>query len=137
MLNSNTVDVQCRLRPAVRAAASNPRRKDAPPTGPGKLPRVTQVLALAIQFDDWVRRGEVRDFADLARLGCLSRARISQVLKLLWLAPDIQAEILALPRSSAGRFPISEVATREVAGAAGWQKQRSIWGKLKQEKHLS
>lgn len=137
MLNSSTVDVHCRLRPAVRAAASRPRRGDAPPAGSGKLPRVTQVMALAIQFDDLVRRGEVRDFADLARLGCLSRARISQVLKLLWLAPDIQSEILGLPRCSAGRFPISEVAVRRVAGAAGWQEQRATWDKLKEEKHLS
>jgi hypothetical protein len=83
-----------------------------------------------------VRSREVKDFADLARLGCLSRARISQVVKLAWLAPDIQQEILGLPRSSAGRFAISEVAARRIAAEPIWSAQRVLWAKLKEEKHL-
>ena len=136
MQNNNTVDVQCRLRPAIRAAASRPRRNDAPPPSTGKLPRLTQVLAQALQFEEMVRSREVKGFADLARLGCLSRARISQVVKLAWLAPDIQQEILGLPRSSAGRFSISEVAARRIAVEPVWCAQRVLWAKLKEEKHL-
>jgi hypothetical protein len=135
MQNNNTVDVQCRLRPAVRAAASWPQRNDAPPAT-GKLPRLTQVLAQALQFEEMVRSREVKDFAGLARLGCLSRARISQVVKLAWLAPDIQQEILGLPRTSAGRFAISEVAARGIAVEPVWRAQRVLWAKLKEEKHL-
>jgi hypothetical protein len=136
MQNNNTVDVQCRLRPAIRTAASRPHRKDAAPPGTGKLPRLTQVLAQALQFEEMVRSGGVKDFADIARLGCLSRARISQVLKLAWLAPDIQEEILGLPRSSVGRFDISEVAARRIAVEPAWRSQRLLWAKLKEEKHL-
>ena len=59
--------------------------------------RVTCLLALAHRFDALVRSGEVRDYADLARVGRVSRARISQILKLLTLAPSIQEHILGLP----------------------------------------
>lgn len=133
---NNTVDVQCRLRPAIRPAPCHPRRADVP-AGPGKLPRLTQALALALRFDDMVRSSEARDFADVARLACLSRARISQVLKLLWLAPEIQREILYLPRTPGGRYPISEVAARRITREPSWQRQRVLWDKLKQDKHLA
>jgi hypothetical protein len=55
-------------------------------------------MALAIKFQDMVDRGEVRDYADLARLGYISRARITQKMNLLNLAPDIQLSA-ARPRS--------------------------------------
>ncbi len=134
MQKNNTVDVQCRLRPAVRTVTSHARRKDTPPAGNGKFPRLTQVLALAIHFEDMVRRGEIKDFSGLARLGCLTRARVSQVMKLVWLAPDIQQEILSLPRTLAGRFPISEVAARRIANEPLWREQRTAWNQLKQQK---
>ena len=50
-------------------------------------PRITCLLALAHHFEELVRSGEVNDYAHLARLGRVSRARISQILKLLTLAP--------------------------------------------------
>lgn len=110
---------------------------EAPASVRGKPPRVTQVLALAIHFQDMIQRGEARDYADLARLGCTSRERISQIMELIWLAPDIQSEILEFPPNKTGRFPISEVAARSVAEELAWDEQRSKWHKLKQEKHLA
>jgi hypothetical protein len=56
-----------------------------------RIPRITRLMALAIKFQDMVDRGEVRDYADLARLGYVTRARITQIMNLLNLAPDIQA----------------------------------------------
>jgi hypothetical protein len=47
-------------------------------------------MALAIKFQDMIERGEVRDYADLARLGYVTRARITQIMNLLLLAPDLQ-----------------------------------------------
>jgi CHAT domain len=47
----------------------------------GRLPRVTQVLALAIHLEDMLRRGEAKDYADLARLSCLCRERVSQIVR--------------------------------------------------------
>src|ERR1017187_4734132 len=41
------------------------------------------------QVPGMVDRGEVRDYADLAQLGYVTRARITQIMNLLHLAPDI------------------------------------------------
>src|ERR1700676_432018 len=108
-----TVEIQFRLHATGRPGKTGP--SDAPLSGSGRLPRVTQVLALAIQLQDMIQRGEARDYADLARLGCITRERMSQVMELVWLAPDIQREILEFPPTGAARFPISEVAVRRVA----------------------
>lgn len=59
-----------------------------------RSPRVTRLMALAIKFQDMVDRGEARDYADLTRLGYVTRARLTQIMNLLLLALDIQAEIL-------------------------------------------
>jgi len=103
----------------------------------GRLPRVTQVLALAIQFQDMLERGEARDYADLARLGCLSRERMSQIMELIWLAPDIQQEILGFPSTCTSRFPVSETAARRIAAKPGWEEQRILWANLKKQNHLA
>src|ERR1035437_6353906 len=120
---NSTVEIQFRLyatgRPPGRTEPA-----DAPPPGNGRLPRVTQVMALAIQFQDMIQRGEARDYADLARLGCLTRERMSQIMERVWLAPDIQQEILEFPPSSTARFPISEVAVRRIASPLSWNEQR-------------
>jgi len=54
-------------------------------------------MALAIKFDGYVRDGLVTDYAELARLGHVSRARVSQIMDLDLLAPDTQEAILKLP----------------------------------------
>jgi hypothetical protein len=66
----------------------------AVPPPRGRVPRVARLLALAHRFEKLIRDGDVRDFADLARLGHVTRARVSQIMDLLLLAPDIQEQIL-------------------------------------------
>ena len=72
------------------------RRMSLKPPEPERvrIPRITRLMALAIKFQDMVDRGEVRDYADLARLGYVTRARMTQIMNLLNLAPDIQEQIL-------------------------------------------
>jgi len=118
-------EIQFQLRPRCRREAPKPPTADR-----GKLPRISEVLALAIQFDDMIRRGVAKDHADLARLGCISQERISQIMRLLWLAPDIQQEILTLPRTPRGRFHVGEVALRQIASKMLWMEQRRIWAGL-------
>ncbi len=64
--------------------------------------RITCLMALAIKFQDMVDRGEVKDYADLARVGFVTRARITQIMNLTLLAPQIQ-EALLMPMELAGR----------------------------------
>jgi hypothetical protein len=93
-------------------------------------------MALAIQFQDMIQRGEAKDYADLARLGCLTRERMSQIMELVWLAPDIQQEILEFPPSGAARFPISEVRIRGIGEVLSWEMQRELWERLKSQHNL-
>ena len=119
-------EVQFRLRPRSRG-----EMKVAVPER-GKRPRIAEVLALAISFDDLIGRGLAKDYSDLARLGCLSKERISQVMRLLLLAPEIQQEILTLPQTPHGRFPVGEVALRQIASRLLWSEQRQMWNHLQE-----
>lgn len=96
-----------------------------------RLPRVTQVLALAIQFQNMIAQGDAKDYADLARLGGLCRERVSQIMRLGYLAPDIQVELLYLPPTATGRFPISETSVRKIASLLCWTEQRQQWARTK------
>lgn len=136
MQQNNKVEIQFRLHPAPRAAAQRGDQPGAPAIAGGRLPRITQVLALAMQFREMIRSGDARDCADLARLGGLTRERISQIMKLLWLAPDIQVDLLYLPPTPSGRFPVSEVAMRKIANRLAWPDQHEEWVKLKQASRL-
>ena len=94
---------------------------------PGRVPRISRLMALAIRFDDLLRRGEVRDYAELARLGHVTRARVTQIMNLLNLAPDIQEALLFLPEVQHGPDPVKEWELRPVAAEAAWGRQRRAW----------
>jgi len=96
----------------------------------GRIPRLARLMALAIRFDGLLRRCEVRDYADLARLGHVTRARVTQIMNLLNLAPDIQEALLFLSPIEAGRDPIKEWQVRPIAAETRWQSQRCLWRKL-------
>ena len=61
----------------------SPRRREqtdpTPPPPPSRLPRITRLMVLAIKFQDMVDRGEVRDYAEIARVRYVTRARINTV----------------------------------------------------------
>ena len=63
---------------------------------PGRVPRVARLLALALRFEQQVRSGEMESYRALADLGHVTRARISQIMNLVNVAPDIQEAILFL-----------------------------------------
>jgi hypothetical protein len=114
------------------------RRKLLPPTTaapsalpPGRVPRVARLLALAIKFDGLIREGGVTDYTAIARLGHVSTARVSQIMNLVLLAPDIQEEILFLPRTVHGRDPIRLHHLQPIALTLDWHKQRAQWRHLR------
>jgi hypothetical protein len=87
-------------------------------------------MALAARFDGLIRSGAVADYAQLADLGHVSRARISQIMNLLLLAPDIQEQILFLPRTRNGRDPIRLALLQPIALSPDWGRQRRLWKEL-------
>jgi hypothetical protein len=96
----------------------------------GRVPRVARLMALAVRMRRLIESGEVRDYAELARLGHVTRARITQVMNLLNLASDIQEALLFLPPIESGRDPIRELQLRPITLVPDWRKQRRMWGEL-------
>lgn len=132
-----SLKIECRVR------FTNDRRgrKDLqfadgaePPRAPlGRIPRISRLMALAIRFERLVATGEVRDYAELASLGHVTRARVTQIMNLLGLAPDIQEGLLFLPTVEEGREPIKEWMVRPISGTPDWRKQRCMWEKVCQD----
>jgi site-specific DNA recombinase len=99
-------------------------------TGTERVPRITRLLALALKFEELIRSGSVSNYAVLARLGQISRARVTQMTSLLNLAPDIQEEILFLRPTEAKQLRISEPLLRKLTATLLWSQQREQWRNL-------
>ena len=96
----------------------------SPPPEPVRRPaRVAVMLALAHKLQDAIDRGVVRDRAEVARRLGLTRARLTQLMDLTLLAPDLQASVLEL-QSIDGAEPLSERTLRLMAHARTWEEQR-------------
>jgi len=101
--------------------------------GTGRVPRISKLMALAIRFDGLIRDGTVRDMSELARLAHVTQPRITQIMNLLHLAPDVQEELLFLPEVTSGRDPIHERMLRPVTALVDWREQRVAWLQLRAE----
>jgi DNA invertase Pin-like site-specific DNA recombinase len=100
-------------------------------TEKGQVPRVSRLMALAIKFERLIREGEIRNHRTIADTGQVSRARLSQIMRLTDLAPSIQEELLFLPKTIAGRDRITEKALRQVARSVDWDSQKKQFEDLK------
>jgi len=105
----------------------------APKIPAGRVPRIARLMALALRFEQLVRGGEIKSYAELARLGHVSRARVSQIVRLLSLAPTIQEALLFLPRATSGRDPIHLRQLLYVAAVLDWRKQIVLWKALQEK----
>jgi hypothetical protein len=100
-------------------------RTDATAKGDGgRIPRVSRLMALAIKFERLVREGTVLNYRELAEVGQISRARMSQIMHLSDLAPEIQEELLFLPKTLTGPDRFTEKALRQVARSIDWDVQK-------------
>jgi len=98
----------------------------------GTVRRISRLLALAHHIQELIDTGQVRDLAEVARLGHITRARMTQIMNLLLLAPDIQEEILFLPRTTQGGDQVKERSVRVAIYEPPSVKQRHIWGGIRQ-----
>jgi hypothetical protein len=103
------------------------RQAIEPDKAHGRVPRVSRLMALAIQFETLVRDGVARDYAELAQLGHISRARMSQIMALLHLAPAIQEALLFLPNSLRGPERVTEKSLRTIAELVDWERQLTLF----------
>jgi hypothetical protein len=95
------------------------------PEPQGRPPRIARLLALALKLDALVRSGVITDYAELAWLGHISPARLTQIMVLLHLAPSIQEYILFLSSGDA-RF-VTELGLRKIAREPRWDFQRNLF----------
>src|SRR5881398_143195 len=124
--------VECTLarqRPRGETNTTSPSGQ-APTVASGRVPRIARLMALALRFEELVRSGAVRDYAELARLGQVSRARLTQIMNLLHLAPDIQEAILFLPRLHKGRGSIYLDQLQRLTSMLDWDVQRRRWNEM-------
>lgn len=85
---------------------------------------VSRLMALVIRLDRLIHDRVVSDQTELARLGHVTRARLTQNANLLNLAPDLQEETLFLPTFECGRNTITEKQLRPITSLSDWRKQR-------------
>jgi hypothetical protein len=107
-----------------KVAAPAPKPKAVATAEP--VSKVTRLLLLAHHFERLVRDGAVKDYAEIARLAGLTRARVTQIVNLTLLAPGIQEAILNPSRNSR----IAERNVRPVAALVDWKQQWEKWHSL-------
>jgi hypothetical protein len=122
------VAIPIRNRAEMQPATSPP--KESAVALVGRLPRITRLLALAVRFEGLLQDGTVGDYAELARLGGVSRARITQIMSLRRLAPAIQERILALAAVSSPAEVVNERLLRVLAQCWDWREQMRMWEQL-------
>lgn len=106
-----------------------PRRGREQPASPPPSPaafEIVQLLALAHAVERATEDGEATR-AQIARTLGLTRARMTQICKLVFLAPDIQGEIVTTVAS----FRINERSLRPILAEMDWTRQRAAWRALR------
>ncbi len=125
-----TIQCKARFQRGRRRRKTETEAEALPQECPGRVPRVARLMALAIRFEQMIRDGEVSGYAELARRGHVSRARVTQIMNLLALAPDIQEQVLMLQPSQKGRDLVSEHDLRAIARTTCWKVQRIQFNRI-------
>lgn len=92
----------------------------------GRIPRISRLMALAIWFDELLRSGQVESYAELARIGQVTPARVTHVMNLLLLAPEIQERLLFLPRVEDGKDEVYLKDLQRVVREWDWGRQTNL-----------
>jgi len=103
----------------------------APKVLPSRVPRVARLMALAIHFDGMLRKGVVAGQSELAEICNVTQPRMTQIMNLLHLAPDIQEDLLHLSTIDRGRDTITERDLRPLTAQHSWARQRDLWAKAR------
>ena len=84
-------------------------------------------MALAIYYEDLIRQGHVHDYAEIATLGHVTRARVTQIMILRLLAPDLQEQLRRLLRRDRGRDAICLPTLQSVSPEFDWDLEKQMW----------
>ncbi|TVQ33186.1 MAG: hypothetical protein EA376_03815 [Phycisphaeraceae bacterium] len=117
-----------------KRAIAGPAPDAAKPAG--RVPRIARLMALAIRFERLLDEGVVANQTELARLAHVTQPRMTQIMNLLHLAPDIQEEILFLPEVVEGRDRVTERDVRGIVAMPQWEHQRARFRELLKHNNL-
>lgn len=96
-------------------------RNRKPPKAP-QTPKVVELLRTAQTWQQQLDAGEVENQAAIARREGITRARVTQIMALARLAPEIQEHILSLPDMH-HRPTITERTLRPIAQMSNLREQ--------------
>lgn len=116
---------------ATNLTSATPRRTVEPNGPQERIPRIARLMALAVKFERMIRDAVIKDYAVLAASGHVSRARVTQIMNLLNLAPDIQEQILFLKWEEADQCGIHEQSLRRLTTVLRWKEQRARWDTIR------
>lgn len=123
------VQIVARGRKTIRPHDAN-SDNSSKPTPPARIPRIARLMALAIHYQEMLRTGEATDMIELSRRAKVSQPRMSQIMALNLLAPDIQTALLDLPPQSKGKPFLHEKRIRPITAMLEWTEQRVAWQQI-------
>ena len=109
-----------------RTGAKGQRSQQTQTEPDNPVSRIARLMALASRFERLVQDESIDSYAELARLGHVTRARMTQIMNLLNLAPDIQEQILFLSPATG----LNERNLRPVVHCIDWNEQRILFRKI-------
>jgi hypothetical protein len=131
MSDTEKVDVQFHFQRRGKIKVLVEGKEPPKPVKPkSRLPRITRYMALAIYYEGLIREGHIHDYAEIATLGHVTRARVTQIMNLRLLAPDLQEQLLNVPRIEQGRDALSLRLFQTIALEPSWKNQRIAWSQL-------
>ena len=129
-MNGPTLQCQLHLTSGKRSC-KEAQSGQRPPTAPsGKIPRLSRLMALALRFEMLIGDGVVANNSELAELGHVSRARVTQIMNLLNLSVAIQEAILSLPPTLQEKDAVTEKDMRPIEAKLDWKEQQQMWDAL-------
>lgn len=131
MSDTEKVDVQFHFQRRGKNKVLVEGKEPPKPVKPkGRLPRITRYMALAIYYECLIREGHIHDYAEIATLGHVARARVTQIMNLRLLAPDLQEQLLNIPRVERGRDSLCLRQFKSIAIEPSWKQQGEMWKDL-------
>ena len=111
---------------AVKGKRKSDRAAEEPK---GRVPRISKLMALAIRYDQMLSEGIVQSQTELAELLHVSQPRMTQIMNLLHLSPEIQEDLL-WRKEELGRPKVTERDLRRMVSEYSWQDQQIMWRDL-------
>ena len=131
MSDTEKVDVQFHFQRRGKNKVLVEGKEPPKPVRPkGRLPRITRYMALAIYYEGLIHEGHIHEYAEIATLGHVTRARVTQIMNLRLLAPDLQEQLLTFPRIEQGRDALCLRMFQTIALEPSWKNQREQWTRM-------